>query len=91
MDEVGDTGLAMQVKLLRVLQERAIRRVGGTEEISVDLRIIAATHRNLKIEVAASRFRLDLFYRLKVFSIRLPPLRDRLVEALNRARKVFEL
>ena len=77
LDEVGDTSLAMQVKLLRVLQERMIRRVGGTEEIPVDVRIIAATNRDLSEMVAESQFREDLFYRVSVIPLELPPLRHR--------------
>src|SRR5207244_533185 len=77
LDEVGDTSLAMQVKLLRVLQERMIRRVGGTEEIPVDVRIIAATNRDLSEMVAESQFREDLFYRISVIPLELPPLRHR--------------
>jgi len=77
LDEVGDTSLAMQVKLLRVLQERTIRRVGGTEEIPVDVRIIAATNRDLSEMVAESQFREDLFYRISVIPLELPPLRHR--------------
>src|SRR5437867_1215057 len=77
LDEVGDTGLAMQVKLLRVLQERTLRRVGGTEEISVDVRIIAATNRNLAAMVADNQFREDLFYRVSVIPLHIPPLRQR--------------
>jgi two-component system response regulator PilR (NtrC family) len=77
LDEIGDTGLAMQVKLLRVLQERAIRRVGGTEEISIDVRIIAATNRDLAAMVAENEFREDLFYRISVIPLELPPLRHR--------------
>lgn len=76
-DEIGDLPLDMQVKLLRLIQEREFRAVGSTVWRKVDLRIIAATHRDLKSEVAAGRFRLDLFYRINVFSIRLPALRDR--------------
>src|SRR5436189_1775499 len=77
LDEIGDTSLAMQVKMLRVLQERTLRRVGGTEEISVDVRIIAATNRNLSAMVAESQFREDLFYRISVIPLELPPLRHR--------------
>jgi two-component system response regulator PilR (NtrC family) len=77
LDEVGDTSLAMQVKLLRVLQERTLRRVGGTEEIPVDVRIIAATNRDLAEMVAESQFREDLFYRVSVIPLELPPLRYR--------------
>src|SRR5262249_12914312 len=77
LDEVGDTSLAMQVKLLRVLQERMIRRVGGTEEIPVDVRIIAATNRDLSEMVAENQFREDLFYRISVIPLELPPLRHR--------------
>jgi DNA-binding NtrC family response regulator len=77
LDEIGDLPLEMQVKLLRLIQEGEFRAVGSNQWKKVDLRVIAATHRNLKAEVAAGRFRLDLLYRLKVFSIRLPALRDR--------------
>ncbi len=77
LDEIGDVSPAMQVKLLRVLQTGTIERVGGTDPIKVDVRIIAATHKRLEDEVKAGRFRADLYYRLKVISIDLPPLRDR--------------
>jgi len=77
LDEVGDTSPAMQVKLLRVLQERTIRRVGGTEELQVDVRIIAATNRDLSEMVSESQFREDLYYRISVIPLELPPLRHR--------------
>lgn len=77
LDEIGDMPVELQVKLLRVLQEKEIERVGGRDTIKVDVRIIAATNKNLEKEVADGRFRLDLYYRLNVFPITLPALRDR--------------
>jgi two-component system NtrC family response regulator len=77
LDEIGDLPRSMQVKLLRVLQERSFERVGGTRTLSADVRIIAATNRDLEALVRTGDFREDLFYRLNVVSIRLPPLRER--------------
>jgi len=77
LDEIGEMPLAMQSSLLRVLEQKAIRPVGGEREIPVDVRIVAATNRNLKEEVEAGRFRQDLYYRLNVLTVDLPPLRDR--------------
>ncbi|MBR0154489.1 MAG: sigma-54-dependent Fis family transcriptional regulator [Treponema sp.] len=77
LDEIGEINPAVQIKILRVLQEKAFERVGGTETISVDVRIIAATNRNLEEEVKKGNFREDLYYRLNVIHIHVPPLRDR--------------
>jgi sigma-54 dependent transcriptional regulator, flagellar regulatory protein len=78
LDEIGDMSLQMQVKLLRVLQERSFERVGSNRTIRCNVRIIAATHRDLDEAISAGRFREDLFYRLNVFPIQMPPLRERL-------------
>src|SRR4029077_8939215 len=76
LDEVADLPLAMQVKLLRAIQERRVRKVGATQEEPVDVRIISATHQKLAALVAAGKFRQDLFYRLNVIELAMPPLRD---------------
>lgn len=77
LDEIGDLPLAMQSKLLRAIQERNVRPIGSTQEDSVDVRIVSATHKDLQSEVQAGRFRQDLFYRLNVIELVLPPLRER--------------
>ncbi len=77
LDEIGEMPLAMQAKLLRVLQEFIIRRVGGTEDIKIDVRLITATNRNIEEEVKKGNFREDLYYRVNVFHIHIPPLRER--------------
>jgi DNA-binding NtrC family response regulator len=86
LDEIGDVPRSVQVKLLRVIQERELTRVGGTQTIRVDVRIIAATHRDLDAMVAAGEFREDLFYRLAVVPIHIPPLRDRAGDAARLTR-----
>ncbi len=77
LDEVADLPLPMQVKLLRAIQEKAVRAVGGQQEVVVDVRILSATHKDLAAEVAAGRFRQDLYYRLNVIELSVPPLRER--------------
>jgi DNA-binding NtrC family response regulator len=77
LDEVGEMSPATQAVLLRTLQERTVRRVGGSQEVPVDVRIVCATHRDLRSEVDSGRFREDLYFRLVVYPIHLPPLRDR--------------
>jgi two-component system response regulator PilR (NtrC family) len=76
LDEVAELPLAMQVKLLRAIQEKRVRKVGATQEDPVDVRLISATHQNLSALVAAGRFRQDLFYRLNVIELKMPPLRE---------------
>jgi sigma-54 specific flagellar transcriptional regulator A len=80
LDEVGDMSLQMQVKLLRVLQERCYERVGSNSTMRCNVRIVAATHRDLGVAIREGRFREDLYYRLNVFSVELPPLRERLAD-----------
>jgi DNA-binding NtrC family response regulator len=77
LDEIGEMPLEMQAKLLRALELRAFTRVGGHEEVRVDVRVVCATHRDLRAEVARGRFREDLFYRVSVLVVKVPPLRER--------------
>ena len=90
LDEIGELPLDMQPKLLRALETGRIRRLGGNEEISVDLRLVSATNRDVEKEVAAGRFRMDLYYRLAVFAVEIPPLRERPEEILPLARAFLE-
>ena len=90
LDEIGDTSPAMQIKLLRALQEKTIRRVGGTEEIAVDVRVVTATNQDLEALVREKRFREDLFYRINVIPIKLPPLRDRKEDITHLAWHFFD-
>jgi len=90
LDEIGDTSPAMQIKLLRALQERTIRRVGGTEEIAVDVRVVTATNRDLEALVREKRFREDLFYRINVIPLKLPPLRERKEDIPHLAYHFFD-
>ncbi|HZI93129.1 MAG TPA: sigma-54 dependent transcriptional regulator [Patescibacteria group bacterium] len=90
LDEIGDTSPSMQIKLLRSLQERVIRRVGGSEEIAVDVRVVAATNRDLEAMVRDKTFREDLFYRINVIPVKLPPLRDRKEDIPHLAYHFFD-
>lgn len=90
LDEIGDLPLAMQSKLLRAIQERAVRAVGATQEVQVDVRIVSASHKDLQAEVHAGRFRQDLFYRLNVIQITLPALRERLEDLPLLSQRILE-
>lgn len=90
LDEIGELPLPIQVKLLRVIQERSFRRVGGTEDITVDVRVISATNKTLEEEVKKGSFREDLYYRLNVLQIRMPPLRERLSDVPILARHFLD-
>lgn len=91
LDEIGELSLALQVKLLRVLQERVVTPVGDIREIAVDVRVVAATHRNLRESVQQGRFRADLYFRLNVIELRMPPLRDRRDDIVPLARHFLTL
>jgi transcriptional regulator with PAS, ATPase and Fis domain len=90
LDEIGEMPLLLQVKLLRVLQDRAVTRVGDNRPEPVDIRVLAATHRDLETEIRANRFREDLYYRLNVVNIHLPPLRDRGDDVLVLAKYILQ-
>ncbi len=90
LDEIGDLPLSMQSKLLRAIQERRVRPVGAVAELPVDVRLLSATHKDLGAEVLASQFRQDLYYRLNVIQIRVPPLRERLEDLVVVSERVLE-
>ena len=90
LDEIGDLPLAMQSKLLRAVQERAVRPVGAVAEQAVNVRLLSATHKDLAVEVEQGRFRQDLYYRLNVIRIRVPPLRERMGDLPEIAARVLE-
>jgi two-component system, response regulator FlrC len=89
LDEISEMGLSLQAKLLRVLQEREVERIGGTRTIKLDVRVIATSNRQLAAEVAAGRFREDLYYRLNVMPLKLAPLRERVLDVLPLAERVL--
>jgi two-component system response regulator PilR (NtrC family) len=90
LDEIGELPPSLQVKLLRVLQERKVRPVGGTVELEVDVRVLAATNRDVEKDVEAGRFRTDLYYRLNVIRIELPPLRQRRSDVARLAQRMVK-
>mgnify|MGYP000547340235 CR=1 FL=1 len=89
LDEIGEMPLSLQAKLLRALQERKVRRIGSSHEIPVDVRIVAATNRNLEKEVARRRFRVDLYYRLNILQIHMLPLREYADSAGDMAERIL--
>jgi transcriptional regulator with GAF, ATPase, and Fis domain len=90
LDEIGELPLALQAKILRALEEKRFERVGGTQSLHVDVRVVAATNRNLKQRVAERQFREDLYFRLSVFPIQIPPLRERANDVMILARHFVE-
>jgi two-component system response regulator PilR (NtrC family) len=90
LDEIADLPLPMQVKLLRVIQEKTVRPVGATAEVPVDVRILSATHKDLRALVAAGQFREDLYYRINVIELRVPPLRERGGDIMPLAQHILE-
>jgi two-component system response regulator PilR (NtrC family) len=90
LDEIGDLPLAMQSKLLRVIQERSVRPVGAVAETPINVRVVSATHKDLATEVHEGRFRQDLYYRLNVIQIRVPPLRERFEDLAEISDRVLE-
>jgi transcriptional regulator with GAF, ATPase, and Fis domain len=90
LDEIGDLPLTLQAKILRALEEKRFERVGGTQSLHVDVRVVAATNRNLKVRVAERQFREDLYFRLSVFPIHIPPLRERTDDVIILARQFVD-